>query len=116
MGPIFDLVTADDKRLVDVMHLHLFQATLAGVKLGVVVEISPVVDRATPTGKVPCVTLRVWDSRESLDNGVGYSTRHEQAGVRNWYHSRDEALRAHVRMVQNHANEMVETALGSIGT
>jgi len=115
MGPILDLVTADGKRLVDVMHLHLFRPTLDGVNLGVVTCIDPHVERATPLPRLPFVTLRCWDSREGFQQGVGYKSVREENGMSAWYASRDEALKAHVGLVQTQANAMVQRALESIG-
>lgn len=115
MGPILELVTGDGKRLVDVMHLHLFRPTLAGVNVGVVSCIDPHLDRDTPLPRPPFVTMRCWDSREELERGVGYTGIREDNGMAAWYVSRDAALKAHVGLVQKQANAMVQKALESIG-
>lgn len=115
MKTILDLVTADGRRLVEVMHLHLFRPTLDGVNLGVVTCIDPHVDRATPVDRFPYVTLRVWDNREAVSQGHGYKSVREENGMSAWYSCRDEALMAHVVLVQNKANAMVQRALESIG-
>jgi hypothetical protein len=115
MGPILNLVTGDGKRLVDVMHLRLFRPTLEEVRVGVVLVVELNVSRADPTDRNPMVTLGWWPTDQNLLNGGGEQRVRETDGMTAWYCSRDEALKEHVRMVQEQANAKVQKALASIG-